>query len=152
MWLGINRDLQSLTPAEESEGAESDSGDAGHMHTLPPGATSGKFFRQMSEQISSKPSGSRKTRTYPPKDASAGSPGAANAVSTGNTGNNGNAGSAESKPKPPQRSKVQVAALEVHNVKKAISRWINTWSAFIRLETKSYRILPLIYVVKYDRT
>ena len=107
-----------MTPAEESDGAESDAGDAGHIHTLPPGgASSGKFFRQMSEQIPARPSGSRKTRTYPPKDASAG-----NAVNIVNSGSAGSAGSGESKPKPPQRSKVQVAALEVHNVKKAISR------------------------------
>ena len=104
---------------------ESDSGDAGHMHTLPPGASSGKFFRQMSEQVTGRPSGSRKTRTYPPKDSSAGNAlnsGASNGNNNGGSANCGTPGSAEPKPKPPQRSKVQVAALEVHNVKKAISR------------------------------
>jgi len=106
---GINRDLQSLTPAEESD-VESESefmnnqmpagGGAGSASAS---AVGGKFYRQMSEQSAKACGGVRKTRTYPPKDAAA--------------------AESERKPKPPQRGKVQVAALEVHNVKKAISRY-----------------------------
>lgn len=80
-------------PEQESEGEASEDGQ--QVQQLP----GGKFYRQMSEQ----PRGTgRKTRTYPPKEPS---PVAEPA-----------------KPKPPVRSKVQVAALEVHNVKKAINR------------------------------
>lgn len=93
---GINRDIQSMVHAElESEGELSDGDHNQPVQQLP----GGKFYRQMSEQVRST---SRKTRTYPPKEASP----VAEAP----------------RPKPPVRSKVQVAALEVHNVKKAINR------------------------------
>lgn len=92
---GINRDIQSMTHAEHD--SENDGSDDGQQVQQLPG---GKFYRQMSEQ----PRGTgHKTRTYPPKESP--SPVAE-----------------PPKPKPPVRSKVQVAALEVHNVKKAINR------------------------------
>lgn len=104
---GINRDLQSLTQAEESEGelSEGDATGMQNVQTLP----GGKFYRQMSEQPHS--SSARKTKTYPPKEAS---PDGMDADSV--------SPHSVSKPKPPQRSKVQVGTLEVHNVKKAINR------------------------------
>ena len=85
-----------MTHAElESEGEASEDGQQ-QVQQLP----GGKFYRQMSEQ----PRGTgRKTRTYPPKEPSP-------------------VAQEPAKPKPPVRTKVQVAALEVHNVKKAINR------------------------------
>lgn len=93
-WIGINRDLQSLNHGDESDGDGSEGEQA--LTTQP----SVKFQRQMSEQPRGT-SSNRKIRTYPPKETSP---------------------IADPKPKPPQRSKIQVATLEVHNVKKAINR------------------------------
>lgn len=93
---GINRDLQSLNHGDESDGDGSEGEQA--LTTQP----SVKFQRQMSEQPRGTSSSNRKIRTYPPKETSP---------------------IADPKPKPPQRSKIQVATLEVHNVKKAINRY-----------------------------
>ncbi|XP_046630882.1 tyrosine-protein kinase ABL1-like isoform X4 [Daphnia pulicaria] len=93
---GINRDLQSLNHGDESDG------DGSEGEAVLTAQSGGKFLRQMSEQPRGTSSSNRKTRTYPPKETSPVS---------------------DLKPKPPQRSKVQVATLEVHNVKKAINRY-----------------------------
>jgi hypothetical protein len=83
-----------------NHGDESD-GDGSEGEAVLTAQSGGKFLRQMSEQPRGTSSSNRKTRTYPPKETSPVS---------------------DLKPKPPQRSKVQVATLEVHNVKKAINR------------------------------
>ena len=91
-----------MAHGDESDGDASEGepiNSTNQMQTLP----AGKFHRQMSEQPGrGSTSSNRKTRTYPPKETSP---------------------VTESKPKPPQRSKIQVATLEVHNVKKAINRF-----------------------------
>ena len=103
--------MQSLAHGDESEGELSEGDLAGqqNVQTLP----GGKFYRQMSEQPrGSGSSAAKKTRTYPPKETSPVSAGPESPAMP----------SSANKPKPPQRSKIQVATLEVHNVKKAINR------------------------------
>lgn len=100
----------------EGEVSEGDHTAQQNIQSLP----GGKFYRQMSEQArGTPPNTSRTNRNYPPKETSPVSAGPDSSPTSAAVMN-------ANKPKPPERSKVQVATLEVHNVKKAINRSVHS--------------------------